>query len=94
MLDCCNHCAKFYGCDMADRWETGCLNYEPETDPHTQTNADRIRAMTDEELARFINFHTFCEDCPAYGLCPEPFALDGDECTKTIAGWLGQEATE
>lgn len=45
----------------------------------TMTNADRIRAMTDDELAEFINKH----DCHTnvYGYDPEEAILD----------WLKQE---
>lgn len=52
------------------------------------TNADRIRAMTDEKLAWFIiNIHP--EDCP--------FDADGDECLSTCCeqcwlDWLRKEA--
>ena len=58
------------------------------------TNADRIRAMTDEELAEFISPHVYCEyfDCPAYGACDyAPTALN---CFKGIKEWLAREVEE
>ena len=56
-----------------------------------QTNADRIRAMTDEELAEYIDKHTseamWCKNPPLE--CPE-----GEECVKCILDWLRQEARD
>lgn len=52
-----------------------------------QTNADRIRSMTDEELAEFLCEISMCKPdyCPAYS-----------ECMKTEYGtmttWLQSEA--
>lgn len=57
------------------------------------TNADRIRAMTDEELAKLI----------AYEGCPEGCPLDGkscwytqnyDNCHSCWLDWLKQEVTD
>ena len=52
----------------------------PCPDHQSLTNADRIRAMTDEELAEFINKH----DCHTnlYGYDPE----------EAILVWLKKEA--
>lgn len=58
------------------------------------SNADLIRAMTDEELARFINFHTDCENCPAVRVCEDNYALSSDVCMAGIRKWLKQEVTE
>lgn len=38
----------------------GCANFEPKP-----TNGDRIRHMSNEELAEFISVHTICSNCPA-----------------------------
>lgn len=51
----------------------GCFegsNYKPKP----LTNADRIRAMTDEELAEWIDYSQGCFEsqgkrCPKYGTC-------------------------
>ena len=51
-----------------------------------QTNADRIRAMTDEELERFLGQHSLCsrvERCPDHG-----------ECHKCVLDWLQQPVKE
>lgn len=49
-----------------------------------KTNADRIRAMTDEELAKWINDSPMC-------LFPEKECTD-EECTPCILRWLQQPA--
>ena len=51
------------------------------------TNADRIRAMTDEELARF-----FIGDSPNY--CHTGLCLDGENCIGCFLKWLQRPAEE
>lgn len=58
------------------------------------TNADRIRSMTDEELAEWLAevlFHcsnTICDErCPMYKCCC-------DQPSDNIEDWLKQEATD
>lgn len=48
---------------------------------HPQTNADRIRAMSDEELARFIT-DDLCEL-----FCGAPSVCDGN-CEGKMLSWL------
>jgi hypothetical protein len=57
-------------------------NYKP------ISHADRIRAMTDEELANFVSLCCgwTCAECPVGKEC------NGDECFSTWLGWLKQEA--
>lgn len=52
-----------------------------------KTNADRIRAMTDEELANFVSLCCgwTCAECPVGKKC------NGDECFSTWLDWLKQE---
>ena len=55
-----------------------------------QTNADRIRNMSDKELAEWINTKSTCEQC-AYepeNLCIKPRTT----CTNGILKWLQSEA--
>lgn len=52
-----------------------------------QTNADRIRAMTDEDLAYWLYNTVNCTYCPIY--CREN--LDGIPCEKRFLDWLKQE---
>ena len=50
----CPTCEKFESCEQQERWEfNSCINYKamPTRNP---TNADRIRQMTDEEMAEFL----------------------------------------
>lgn len=50
------------------------------------SNADRIRAMTDEELAQLLRDYE-CNRCDWCGLCEEE-----EKCQKEILDWLKQEA--
>lgn len=53
MLTDCLTCQNIDRCDQSDRWDSGCINYKmmPTKNP---TNADRIRSMSDEELAVWL----------------------------------------
>jgi len=62
---------------------TGCTFYEPKP----QTNADRIRAMSDEELAEWAT-DDFCEL-----LCGSTFVCDGD-CSKKLLEWLKKDVSD
>ena len=55
--------------------------------PHP-SNADRIRAMTDEELADFLTGEDMCEL-----LCSSPAVCPGHCKTKCLE-WLRQEAEQ
>ena len=58
-----------------------------------QTNADRIRAMTDEELARLLASNADCNECRIYSYkdgCMENY----DTCVCRWLDWLKQEAKE
>lgn len=49
-----------------------------------KTNADRIRAMTDEELAEKASRMSFCPYCPVKDCC----GCEPDECPKAWLAWL------
>ena len=53
------------------------------------TNADRIRAMTDEELAEWLTDAKICER-----VCPDNKYCHGDKCVARVTGWLKQPAKE
>ena len=55
-----------------------------------KTNADRIRAMTDEELAHILATHD-CYDCilDEYHVCE---SVDGRCGSERVLNWLKQEA--
>ena len=60
---------------------TGCSRYEKE---HKPTNADRIRSLTDEELAEEMG--TTIDRCPPSStICPK------GGCQDCWLGWLKQE---
>jgi len=56
------------------------------TERQKPTNADRIRAMTDEELAEFIGTHD-CLDCPLNSE-DEWCAGNGSSCKEAVLAWL------
>jgi len=76
-------------CDNAGqhRVKTDCVSYISKDYPKPLTNADRIRAMTDEGLAKFLMrtgacFHDDCDYC------------NGKDCDECWLDWLKQEAKE
>ena len=74
------------------------FDYERDYEPKPITNADRIRAMTDEELAAFIEFVSAgCDymspDCPAHDSC-KLVCDQNDACIKGWLDWMKQEETE
>ena len=70
-----------------------CLNRRAQSnEPLTleqSTNADRIRGMSDEELARWLVGATVCER-----VCDEDEYCHGNECVKRVTRWLKQPAKE
>lgn len=58
----------------------------PDTKP--MTNADRIRAMSDEELLDFLSQYKFCDICDeGCDAC-----IYGGECDERLLDWLKQPA--
>lgn len=56
-----------------------------------KTNADRIRAMTDEELAHWLNScGCICETCSHSANCVDPYNLS--RCVGGVLEWLKQPA--
>ena len=70
-----------------------CLLCEGQNDMQTfggrpKTNGDRIRQMTDEELANIVQFWLECDDCPCNdGDC-------GADCFYAACKWLKQEVKQ
>lgn len=52
------------------------------------TNADRLRAMTDEELAETLGGYVHCGGCPMRGNCK----VDNLPCDNVLLEWLKQPA--
>ena len=87
----CNHkryCATGVTQPSENSCITGCSRFEPKPQ---QTNADKIRAMTDEEMRDWMADHVDCgEDCPAFHRC-----MIGDiGCADWLMEWLQEEADE
>lgn len=59
--------------------------------PKVETNADRIRAMSDEELAKYLSNPCDCEVDPERGGFRE---CGNDLCVKYLLEWLQQPAEE
>lgn len=78
----CKSCAD--GCYLAgtDGQISFCLSYKP------QTNADRIRAMSDEELAEFLEDETWM--CESYDFCHECPRVEMSGDCVSVLGWLRQ----
>ena len=81
----CDNCTQEY-CDDRGKCEIiYCTAYK--TEPK-QTNADRIRAMTDEELAKEYDNRIYCGGCPVREKCDKTLDL----CDTLLLEWLKQPA--
>lgn len=92
---CCEGCVFDFGWKPGDTSVpdecVGCtiINGKPTNfKPKPMTNADRIRAMTDEELCEFLSQYKFCDICEEG--C-ENCSYNGD-CERRLADWLKQPA--
>ena len=61
----------------------------------SMTNADRIRAMSDEEFAAWLmRLHTICECCSAKEEC-DTVDMENDEvCRRGVLEWLKHPAKD
>ena len=73
----CRKCAKFEECAVDE--DCGLFVDKP------MTNADRIRTMSDAELAEWYGTHACCMAEPL--VCRKP----GGSCRKCWLDWLKQE---
>lgn len=74
--------------------ETCCaVSYCPYATPPV-TNADRIRAMTDEQLAEFFEKYLGCAHCPKFYECGSATFAAGSRlsCAEYMYDWLTEEA--
>ena len=68
-------------------------NYEAEKCPYKKTNADRIRAMSDEELAEMLNKAVVCHQLRELGYCHKCPLFGATPCdTEGLLEWLKQPA--
>ena len=95
----CKNCPAYAKCTVTYRGSACAAlrsTYGIDTDPEIITNADRIRDMSDEELAEFLeNVHNSpCETCCdnlywcRRNNAPEP------ACKNHFADWLRQPVEE
>jgi hypothetical protein len=87
-MSVCERCTENGNCAWQNHDETICR----EKPAFPITNYDRIRAMSDEELAEFIGKVT----AGGYGICaPGHYDCSGKEsCAPCWLDWLRQEAAE
>jgi hypothetical protein len=64
-------------------------NYEAKKCPYKKTNADRIRAMSDEELSKMLTVGAGGFDC---GECRSEKATCEGGCVERCLEWLQQPA--
>ena len=55
-----------------------------------QTNAERIRNMTDDELAEFLAYNAYCEEC--YVKKDDSCCYPDGTCKQKHLEWLQSEA--
>jgi len=80
----CKNCRANCTGAKQDREIALCLGYDP-----PKTNADKLRAMSDEELAEYMG------DVQTWGGCPNHGAANcQEECAKCWLDWLRQEVSE
>ena len=83
----CERCTKYDDCRTGSGLTQPCGAYHPKT----ATNADRIRSMSDEELANFIPDWRHTKACK----CNEHEFIGCDnQCEKCVLEWLKQPAEE
>lgn len=98
----CKNCPAYAKCTVTYRGSACSAlrsTYGIDTDPEIITNADRIRDMSDEELANtmysnpiFIVCDAICKgDCAAIDTLND---TKEDACKRTILEWLRQPAEE
>lgn len=80
---------KFY---IYEDGELYCVGIVCDINKPKQTNADRIRAMSDEELAEFLEAEDWL--CSTYNCCSAcPMKGEGTKCLSVLE-WLKQPAEE
>lgn len=78
-------------CDRCKEYARCCLNYDGDNCRRIRTveptNADRIRSMTDEELAEMMA-HGNCGYCKIHDYC---FSQKDVDCDEACLDWLRKE---
>lgn len=94
----CNACAFFDDvfCPMAPCGPEGRSDgrdviFVEVPEPELKTNADRIREMSNEELAGFLSDITDCVICPIHDFCK---ANKYEICCKAMLHWINSSVEE
>ena len=93
MVDCME-CTNFIKCHYSGQL-TGRLTSCPDFKQKPKTNADRIRAMSDEELAKYlldVEQGNFTIDCCNDRFCDTQNCCH--DCTEAAIKWLKQPVEE
>ena len=86
----CRECKKFYDCLYGGEL-VGRLTSCPDFQQKPQTNADRIRSMSDEELAKWLDSLCFGFGCE---LCANVVEKCDENCVEHFMDWLKQPADD
>lgn len=84
-------------CDRCKEYARCCLNYDGDNCRRSRTveptNADRIRSMSDEELAIWMAHKAICTRCPAKNIeTANPCKGLYSGCKGNWLDWLRQES--
>ena len=88
----CNECVKRQKCHLF--WKNSDVILECSDFKKALTNADRIRAMSDEALMTFLNFYVPCLFCPMTDDCRGRLHIGEEGCKKQWLSWLRQEVSD
>ena len=89
---CCTDCRYDGKCDLQNGHE-GTLHFGcNDGEPVPETNADRIRSLSDEELTDFIVEQRFCVINPIADKLQIDMTVQHVKCRKVVLDWLKQEA--
>ena len=89
---CQEHCHHCKNPDEAYFLEgSDCDKFNQRINRPTQTNADRIRAMSDEELVKLFGYNSICDYVQDHSSehCEKYYS-----CGKCLVEWLKQPAEE
>ena len=85
------NCARTPSCSTARRSDGRNVIFVEVPKPEQKTNGDRIRGMSNEELADFLSDITDCGICPLYDFCR---ANKYEICCKAMLHWMNSPAEE
>ena len=87
-----NQCYKYS--DPVRNTMSWCVGNEP-CEGRTPSNADRIRGMTDEELAFWMTTNVTCYSCPVDLDACHNFEISGElSCEEILLNWLKAPVVE